>query len=336
MVPGPITGIPAPARALVESFGVEPIARLLQGMAASTIPIAVFDPQDRLVYSCPDFASLYAMEDGAQTFSSIIRHCHAIGEGPLIATNDIDAWLDRAQQRRRAVPHRRFEIDFVDGRWFQALETTYDDGWILLVLVDLTAFKTKEAKLETARDAAIEQARTDALTGLASRGAIMAYLESAVRAPSPAQPLSIALLDLDHFKQINDTQGHDAGDEVLSLLGRQLSAAFRNSDRAGRVGGEEFLLVLPGADETAAWMALQRFRRHWQRANQLLPMALGSTFSAGIAQWEYGQSATALYRAANQALYRAKAAGRDCMVCANGTMDDMAGTLPGATGTDAR
>lgn len=322
------TDIPVSVRGLVAGYGVETISRLVEGVAASPVPLALFDPEDRLVYCSSGFATLYAVADGAQTFSSVIRHCYGTGQGPLIRTDDIELWLKAADRRRRSVPYRRFEIDFRDGRWFQAHETSYGDGWVLLVLVDLTAFKAKETDLTIARDAAQEEARTDDLTGIASRRAIMRYLDTAARA---ANPLTIALIDLDHFKQINDTLGHDAGDEVLRHLGRELAGAFRNTDRAGRVGGEEFLLVMPGTHIEAGWRAVQRFRRDWLRASRPLPLPRPMTFSVGIAERSPGQSAPDLYRAADRALYRAKSAGRDRMVCANGAMPDLSDPMTDET-----
>ncbi|WP_196260657.1 sensor domain-containing diguanylate cyclase [Pelagibacterium limicola] len=319
--------IPKPARELIRRFGLDPIGRLLEGIASSPIPMALFDPQDRLAYHCPNFAKLYAVPDGPQTFASLIRNCHATRQGPIIEADDIEAWIERAHARRRSVPHRRFEIDYVDGSWYQALETTFDDGWVIVMLFDLTALKAKEVVLTTACQAAEAEARTDDLTGLSSRRAIMHYLEAAIRPAIPGAPLTIALLDLDHFKQINDTLGHDMGDEVLRLLGRHLADASRDPDRAGRVGGEEFLLVMPGKSTVEAWQIMQRLRRDWQRKSRLLPPARPVTFSVGIAQQLDGQPARALYRAADYALYRAKYMGRDRVVCADGPIPHLPGPL---------
>ena len=169
----------------------------------------------------------------------------------------------------------------------------------------------------------------------------MRYLDTATRSSAPAAPLTIALIDLDHFKQINDTLGHDAGDDVLRHLGRELTGAIRNTDRAGRVGGEEFLLVMPGTGTEAGWRALQRFRRDWLRVSRHLPLAQPATFSVGIAQWFGGQSARDVYRTADEALYRAKSAGRDRVVCANGAMPELSGPMADktlratGTGTDS-
>src|SRR5690606_13796556 len=109
--------ISAPARDLIRDCGVGTAARLLEGYATSALPVAVLDPEDRIVYFSDSFAPLFVLDDGPQTFSSMISKCHATRQGPLIEAEDIDVWLAAAHKRRRSVPHRKFEIDFVDGRW---------------------------------------------------------------------------------------------------------------------------------------------------------------------------------------------------------------------------
>lgn len=301
--------------ALLSPEGETSAHALLAGFLASEMMIAVFDPHDRLVFSSPDFRAAYAVEKGGQDFETIIRHCHATRSGPLIETDNLDLWLAGALKKRRSVPHRRFEVDMVDGRWLWATETTYDGGWVLLVLQDFTSLKMKEIGLEIARDAAVHEASTDPLTGLANRRSIMRYLDDC--ADRTDTSMSIALVDIDYFKQINDTFGHEAGDDVLKHFARHCQRIFRNSDHVGRVGGEEFLIVMPNTGEDAAMTALQRFRHHLHRSNQLLPEQLSFTFSAGIATSRKGIAGTALYREADQALYRAKTSGRDCIVPAS-------------------
>lgn len=296
---------------LIRLFGPQALNALLDGLKATDMGLAIFDPDDRLIFSCPTYREMFDVQEGEQTFASIMRHCHAARKGVSIETDDMDAWLRQADARRRSRPNRKFEIDMLDGRWMWASETTYNGGWLLLMVQDFTSLKLKEIHLENARDAALQAAETDPLTELANRRAIMRYFEECVAMAGPDAPLSIALVDIDHFKQINDTLGHDTGDEVLRHFGRHCGRVFRNSDRVGRVGGEEFLIVMPNTGEAAASSALQRFRHRLHRANQLIPKRLAFTFSAGVAQWRPGRRGTDLYRSADRALYRAKADGRD-------------------------
>ena len=159
-----------------------------------------------------------------------------------------------------------------------------------------------------------EQALRDPLTGLHNRRALEAFFErESARATRGGQPLCVALVDLDHFKRINDTHGHAVGDEVLTGLARHLQCQARQADGVFRFGGEEFLLVLPATPLRTAYRYLESLRRA-VRAQPVETAAgpLGCTMSMGLAEWAGGdQTLHALLQAADAALYRAKAAGRD-------------------------
>jgi diguanylate cyclase (GGDEF)-like protein len=142
-------------------------------------------------------------------------------------------------------------------------------------------------------------AATDPLTGLPNRRTFFSRLVGL----DPGDCL--VFLDLDHFKQINDTRGHQAGDAVLRSFAVALSAAVRAEDVCGRYGGEEFALLLPQTSAEEAQRLLDRFRRRWRVE---MP---GVSFSAGIAV-HARRSPTETLAAADAALYEAKAAGRDC------------------------
>jgi two-component system, cell cycle response regulator len=160
-------------------------------------------------------------------------------------------------------------------------------------------------------------ANTDELTGCDTRRSLLTHLESQMEAArARGETLSIAVLDLDHFKQINDTCGHLAGDTVLRALGAWLTAenAMRTRDRAGRYGGDEFVVVLPGANSAGALRFAERARAHLSS----IPFVFGdcavrATLSAGVASWPDVEvpSAQELIACADAALYNAKQQGRD-------------------------
>lgn len=163
-------------------------------------------------------------------------------------------------------------------------------------------------------------ARTDMLTGLANRREFMARLvQESQRQRRGDQPLSLVMLDVDHFKQINDTHGHPAGDRVLASLGALVRANVRQEvDLAARLGGEEFALLLPETDAEGA----QRVARKIVEALRALPIEhaghlLPVTISAGVAQVHQGEGEQALRRA-DDCLYQAKRQGRDRVVTAEG------------------
>ena len=165
-----------------------------------------------------------------------------------------------------------------------------------------------------------EQAIRDPLTGLFNRR----YLEETLpreldRCAREGRPLALALLDLDHFKRVNDQHGHEAGDAVLRRFGEELQKAMRRSDIACRLGGEEFVLVLPGAESEAALRRVEALRARFAERIVVAAgrYALSVTLSAGLACFP-GDGATgeALLRAADEAMYRAKQAGRNRVCCA--------------------
>ena len=156
-------------------------------------------------------------------------------------------------------------------------------------------------------------ASTDALTGVATRRAFYDKGEGLVADASRTQsPLAIVLFDLDGFKAINDTFGHGPGDEVLKLFGAAATKTLRNSDLIGRLGGEEFGAILPGASIGAAYVAAERIRVAFAGAAATLGNGtIKATVSAGIAQAQAGATLDSLVQAADLALYRAKLQGRD-------------------------
>jgi diguanylate cyclase len=155
---------------------------------------------------------------------------------------------------------------------------------------------------------------TDELTGLANRRAFMRRLEDEVaRVQRYGFPLSFALMDLDHFKGINDEFGHAAGDEVLRVYAKNILSVFRHHDMVARYGGEEFAVLLPNTDADGAIRALNKVRRRaaetrWQSNGTVSQVP---SFSAGVSLFKPGESASAFIERADKALYRAKRLGRD-------------------------
>jgi len=153
----------------------------------------------------------------------------------------------------------------------------------------------------------------DSLTGLYNHTHILQLLEDArVRARRDQQPLSFAMLDIDHFKQVNDRYGHPMGDRVIKSLALFLKQRLRKGDHIGRYGGEEFAVVLPDTDANTAARVLDDIRRRFAEIHfPAQPQDLSCSFSCGIAELQGEQEAKALACHADEALYRAKHAGRN-------------------------
>ena len=162
-----------------------------------------------------------------------------------------------------------------------------------------------------------ELALTDQLTSLLNRRGLGLAFQEAVNECSLRQvPLSVALLDLDHFKQINDAQGHAAGDDALHYFAGAIRGQLRPSDRCCRFGGDEFVLLLPGVNPATALDILKRLQRVVVERTLVYGSGdINLTFSAGVALVEEGLSLEDVLHRADDALYEAKLAGRN-RICA--------------------
>jgi two-component system cell cycle response regulator len=176
-------------------------------------------------------------------------------------------------------------------------------------LVDL------QAQLLSAREALREQATKDALTRLWNRSSILEILERELsRGQRENEPVGVVLLDLDHFKSINDTYGHFAGDAVLREAARRMQGTIRQYDSMGRYGGEEFLVLFPGCDKQSTLEKAERLRTYLASEPLLLTetsVTLTASFGATTALPGVENSAESLIRTADDALYRAKKLGRN-------------------------
>jgi diguanylate cyclase (GGDEF)-like protein len=156
----------------------------------------------------------------------------------------------------------------------------------------------------------------DSVTGLLNHTAIMNELELEVarvrRAPGA---LSFAKVDLDHFKSLNDAYGHSAGDRVIQSLSRMMQQRLRRTDIIGRYGGEEFAIILPGAEGEAAFAIMDRLRDAFERIRfPFAPEGVHVTLSCGVGTWSSSLDVESLAAAADQALHEAKRRGRNCVV----------------------
>jgi diguanylate cyclase (GGDEF)-like protein len=164
------------------------------------------------------------------------------------------------------------------------------------------------------RDVLRQQALRDPLTGLYNRRHLDAALARELERTAEHQtPLSLIIADIDHFKRINDTWGHAAGDAVLQMVAQALSHQVRSTDVVCRMGGEEFVLVLPDTPLEVASRRAERVRALLESTCALQDPPVGRvTVSLGVAAAPaHGQTSGALLAAADAALYRAKAAGRN-------------------------
>lgn len=196
------------------------------------------------------------------------------------------------------------------------LAKPFDVGVLLArVKVGRRVIEMQDALIKS-REALVHQANHDSLTGLLNRRAILNHLQRELaRAGRHADPLAVAMCDVDHFKQINDTYGHQTGDDVLSGLSKILTSSLREYDFVGRLGGEEFLLITPLKKEADCIFLFERLCR--KIANSKISTKSGDlsiTISIGVARATESSTVDSILETADRALYRAKNEGRNRVV----------------------
>ncbi len=288
--------------------------RLLDALDGCGLLVALFDPDDVLKHANATYlATFLPGVTLPMSFGDVLRHGHRHGIGVRISSGDVEAFLADIGTRRRSMPVRSVTSDLIDGRWIMFTETLQDDGWMLAVGTDISTLKQTEADISRRHAQAVLASQTDGLTGLSNRSRVMQLAQAALdHAEATGTPVSLALLDLDHFKAVNDQRGHLEGDRVLKAFAQVCRSKLRPDDALGRMGGEEFLLVMRGLNVSRGYTVLQRLRRdlsrHWQESTEPTPAV---TFSSGITQVRPGESLEEALQRADEALYAAKRAGRD-------------------------
>jgi len=302
--------------ALAQASDVQPLIKAIVGLfETSPVLIGAFDPDDRLQYANPAFRSaFYIGQAETPAWEQMMRSNFEKKRGLVLETDDFDAWLANISSRRGKKQVRSFQSDFVDGRWLWVVETTHETGWIMTIATDVTSLRVSERRLCHDRDVALRVAETDELTKISNRRHIMGLLGQTiavtVEAGSPRG--CVCLMDLDHFKRVNDLMGHICGDEVLVNFAQLVRGIVRLRDGFGRIGGEEFLMVMPNTNQHEAEAIVRRVLDE-TRGAALAAAApeLGITASAGLTVIKGYDSVESVYQRCDKALYLAKNSGRD-------------------------
>jgi diguanylate cyclase (GGDEF)-like protein len=270
--------------------------------------VTMFDRQQRLIVSNAQFAQIYGIAPECTKpgvpFKSILEARAALDCLPADASDFV---AERLGQVARYYSSNAID-KLHDGRTVSITRQPMDDGGWVSTHQDITAQKSVEAELE-------RMARYDALTGLANRTLFMEKADAALaRMRRHGETFSILMLDLDRFKDVNDTRGHPAGDALLKEVARRLQKATREVDCVGRLGGDEFaVLQASEKDQKVSVIALaERIRATITKPYDIDGRKLTLETSIGIALApQNGDDAGVLIKSADLALYRAKTEGRN-------------------------
>lgn len=305
----------------VRLFDVLPVARHLL-LEALVDPVLVIDAQQRVIEANPAALQLADLQHDWQgrqlrdwpVFGRALQALLSAQNGvvsPLLALSEPPRYYE---VRRRTIERTVRAERLVLGEMLYLRDVTQPHLSELKLAQALSLSDERLQAITQLHEQLREQALHDPLTGLFNRRYLAEFFErEQARGLRERSAFALALIDLDHFKQLNDNYGHLVGDEVLCVIARHLQDNLRSTDAVFRIGGEEFLLILPGVDAEEALQRVESLRKQLSAIG--VPTRAGTlpvTLSAGLALWpEQGHMLDELLQVADTALYRAKGEGRN-------------------------
>ena len=283
--------------------------RLLSAIEKSSEGFILFDANDEFVYANQKYKELYPSEVRdlvpGKTFRDIVKRCAYEG----IVTSAIgreEEWIEKRVASHQALTNVS-EQQISSGSWVRISEYRTEDGGIFGIRTDISEQKKAEEEIQFL-------ANHDALTGLPSLRLGQDRLAMAIAAARRHEVMAgLMFIDLDGFKDVNDTEGHDAGDFVLKGVAERLMACVREVDSVARIGGDEFIIVLTDLTETAsvegiANKIIQSVGEPFEYNDK--PLQIGA--SVGLAVFpNHGEDEEALMKSADGAMYRVKKMGKN-------------------------
>lgn len=202
------------------------------------------------------------------------------------------------------------ELAELPGYYNTAFEGIFQVAGFLLLLIGIRSWMRWNRSMQQQLE---KLATTDPLTGVANRRRFLELLRyQAALSDRTGNALSLIMLDIDHFKQVNDSLGHDVGDRALVRIAKLVRRGIRKSDRFARIGGEEFVLMTPSSGVKEAQALAEKLREIIERSGDTQEPRLTASF--GVAEYTHGESSSNLIKRADKALYRAKNSGRNRVV----------------------
>jgi diguanylate cyclase (GGDEF)-like protein/PAS domain S-box-containing protein len=295
----------------------EKLRQLSQAVEQSPVSIMITDTTGKIEYVNPRFTLVtgYSSEEVIGQKPSLLK----TDLTPLETHRQLWETISSGGEWRGEFANRKKngELYYESATISPIFDTLGAITHYIAVKEDITERKIAEEKIRLLQEELREQAIRDPLTGLYNRRYLDEILERELaRASRENLPVSFVMIDIDHFKDVNDRYGHGAGDSVLRSLAKQIISQTRVGDIVCRYGGEEFLAVLPGVSAEIAFQVTERWRKLFLGSTILLDHENAkATISCGISEFPtHGDTADELIFTADQAMYRAKAAGRNRVI----------------------
>ncbi|MGB5446535.1 MAG: diguanylate cyclase [Psychromonas sp.] len=292
---------------------------LKEGLDLSLDCFGILNQEDIVIHCNNTFANVFGITKEqaiGRSNKELLRSAWATKQGIIIDTDDFNQWYQNIDSLHKEKGFNQFETDLSDGRWFKMTRVNMERGYIMFFGVDITDLKKTQKSLEEANRHIENLANTDQLTGLNNRRAFHLIADQEIKkARRYKQPLSLLLIDMDYFKQINDNYGHEAGDFVLHEFATLCQTLLRLPDLLCRIGGEEFVILLPMTGEDGARQIAERIcvsvashDFYFERLNCFIhvSVSIGLSYLSGREQ-----SIQEILTRADVALYTAKQNGRN-------------------------
>jgi diguanylate cyclase (GGDEF)-like protein len=270
--------------------------------------LCFFDGQRRLIVCNDRYATMYGLTPElvrrGTTLTQILDHRFTTGAMPAMRHDEYVAWRERvatANERSDTV------VTLRDGRVFEIHHEPMPDGGWVATHADITEHRRAHARVE-------QLARSDALTSLPNRLHFRERLNEALRMACATAPVAVVCVDLDRFKEVNDTLGHAVGDQLLQLAAERLRGCIREGDLVARLGGDEFAIIQTGAPQPSAGQAMADRLVNAIGAPFVVrgnPLQIGASVGLAIVD-NATTDVDGVLKRADLALYDAKARGRGC------------------------
>lgn len=299
---------------------------LASSLDALDIAIEIYDEHDRLVMFNHRInlmlAGFQRPDDIGKTFEELVRI--NLSKGLIASAKGREAdWLkQRLSMRGKHTAPLLQELS--SGQWIHTYETRTADGYLVCAHVDVTEQVRREQNLEASNDRLARQSITDELTGIGNRRSFDQTLAIEwQRAVRSGNPVSLLMVDIDHFKRYNDRYGHPAGDEALRRVAHALGTCVRRAgELVARYGGEEFVMLLPGADPSHARVTAEQCMKRMKfeaivHADSPPTYFLSCSIGVATVYPDTDHASDTLVNAADAAMYRAKSNGRARFEIAN-------------------
>ena len=290
---------------------------ILDSISSTKDGVGIFDKSDSLVFCNKTMAALFGLSEKEalnKTFSELCEHSFNSPKGVNIESPTLDEWLKYAALKRWSCQFRAFETDTKEGKFFLVTEQVVHDNYLYTYITDITEKKESENRLKTLTKKLELLASTDSLTNINNRRSF--YEKSEIefsRSFRKQLPLSLLTIDLDNFKRVNDNFGHATGDIVLKSFAKSVQTLLRQYDVFGRVGGEEFAILMPSTESKSAIIVAERIRQKIANKCILLDNAtLNISVSIGLAEkTKLMSSFDDMMNEADENLYKAKTNGKN-------------------------